>query len=124
MNVYDNDQLMDGGLEEQVLHVTEEDVDLTATMVVVAETIIMDLQFASNTLAVKARSDEDIVESHWLTIWMVLVTSFQDKIKLHTSNNTKLVLLNHIFQLFLLLFPTNSILAQVSYLLCDILHSI
>lgn len=73
MNMYDNDQLMGGGLEEQVLHVTEEYVDLTATMVVVAETIIMDLQFASNTLAVKARSGEDIVESHWLTIWMVLV---------------------------------------------------
>lgn len=75
MNVYDNDQLVGGGLKEQVLHVTEEDVDLTAAMVVVAETIIMDLQFARNTLAVEARSDEDIVKSNWLTIWMVLVIS-------------------------------------------------
>ena len=68
MDVYDNNQLVRAGLKEQVLHVTEEDVNLTATMVVVAKTIVMDLQLASNTLAVKARPDEDIVESHWLTV--------------------------------------------------------
>ena len=68
MNVYDNNQLVRGGLEEQVLHVTEEDVNLTATMVMISESIVMDLQFASNTLAVKARPDKDIVESHRFTI--------------------------------------------------------
>ena len=124
MNVYDNNQLVRGGLEEQVLHVTEEDVNLTATMVVVAETIIMDLQFASDTLAVKARPNEDIVESHWLTTWMVLVISLQDGTKLHTSNNAELILLNDVLQLFLLLFPTNSVLPKVGHLLCNVLHSI
>ena len=68
MNVYDNDQLVRGGLKEQVLHVTEEDVNLTATMVMISESIVMDLQFASNTLAVEARPDKDIVESHRFTI--------------------------------------------------------
>lgn len=51
-----------------MLHVTEQDVDLTATMVVVAKTIIVDLQFASNTLAIKTRPSEDIIETYWLTI--------------------------------------------------------
>ena len=68
MNMYDDNQLVRRGLEEQVLHVTEEDVNLTATMVVVAETIVMDLQFTGNTLAVKARPNEDIVKSHRLTV--------------------------------------------------------
>ena len=68
MNMYDDNQLMRRGLEEQMLHVTEEDVNLTATMVVVAETIVVDLQFTSNTLAVKARPNEDIVKSHRLTV--------------------------------------------------------
>ena len=107
-----------------MLHVTEEDVNLTATMVVVAETIVMDLQFASNTLAVKARSGEDIVESYWLTVWMALVISLQDGMKRHTSNNTEFVLLNHVFELFLLLLPTNSILSKIGDLLCNVLHSI
>ncbi len=61
MNVYDDNQFVRGRLEEEMLHITEEDVNLTATMVVVAETIVMDLQFSSNTLAVKARSSKDIV---------------------------------------------------------------
>ena len=68
MNMYDDNQFVRRGLEEQVLHVTEEHVNLTATMVVVAETIVVDLQFTSNTLAVKARPDEDIVKCHWLTV--------------------------------------------------------
>ena len=68
MDMYDDNQLVRRGLEEQVLHVTEEDVNLTATMVVVAETIVVDLQFTSNTLAVKARPNEDIVKSHRLTV--------------------------------------------------------
>ena len=68
MNVYDDDQLVGRGLEEKMLHVTEENVDLTATMVVVAETIVVYLQFTGNTLSVKARAGEDIVETHWLTI--------------------------------------------------------
>lgn len=124
MNVYDDDQLVRRGLKEEMLHVTEEDVNLTATMVVVAETVIMDLQFTSNTLAVKARPGEDIVETHWLTVWVMLVICLQDRIKIHTSDNTELVLLNHVFQLFLLLFSTHSVLSEVGYLLCDILHSI
>ena len=68
MDMYDDNQLVRRRLEEQVLHVTEEDVNLTATMVVVAETIVVDLQFSSNTLAVKARPNEDIVKSHRLTV--------------------------------------------------------
>ena len=68
MDMYDNNQLMGRWLEEQVLHVTEEDVNLTATVVVVAETVIVDLQFTSNTLAVKARPNVDIVKSHRLTV--------------------------------------------------------
>ena len=68
MNMYDDNQLVRRGLEEQVLHVTEEDVNLTATMIVVAETIIVDLQFTSNTLAVKARPNEDVVQSPRLTV--------------------------------------------------------
>ena len=68
MNVYYDDQLMCGRLEEKMLHVTEEYVDLTATMIVVAETVVMDLQFASDALAVKPRPSEDIVESHWLAV--------------------------------------------------------
>ena len=74
MNVYDDDQLVGRRLEEEMLHVTEEDVNLTATMVVIAETIVMNLQFTSNPLAVKARAGEDIVERHRLTIWVTLVT--------------------------------------------------
>lgn len=88
MNVYDDDQLVRRGLEEEMLHVTEEDVNLAAAMVVVAETVIMDLQFTSNTLAVQARPSEDIVETHWLTVWVKLVIYYQDRVKLHTSNNT------------------------------------
>ena len=61
MNVYDDNQFVRGRLEEEMLHIAEEDVNLTATMVVVAETIVMDLQLSSNTLAVKARSSKDIV---------------------------------------------------------------
>lgn len=68
MNMYDDNQFLGRGLEEQVLHVTEEDVNLTATVVVVAETIVMDLQFTSNTLAVKTRPNVDIVKSHRLTV--------------------------------------------------------
>ena len=73
MNVYDNDQLVRGRLEEKMLHVAEEYVNLAATMVVVAKTIVMDLQFASDAFAIKARTGEDIVEIHWLTVWMMLV---------------------------------------------------
>ena len=124
MNVYDDNQLVRRGLEKEMLHVTEEDVNLTATMVVIAETIIMDLQFTSNTLAVQARPGEDIVETHRLTVWVILVVCSQDRIKLHTANNTELVLLNYVFQLFLLLFPTDSVLSKVGYLLCDVLHAI
>ena len=72
MNVNDHDQLVRRGLEKKMLHVTEEDVNLTATMVVVAETIIMNLQFTSNTFAVKTRPSEDIIKSHWLTVWVML----------------------------------------------------
>ena len=43
MDVYDDNQLVRGGLEEEMLHVTEENVNLTATMIVIAETIVMDL---------------------------------------------------------------------------------
>lgn len=124
MDVYDHDQLVRRGLEEEMLHVTKEDINLTAPMVVVAETVIMDLQFTSNTLAVKARAGEDIVETHWLTVWVMSVIPFQDRIELHTSNNAELVLLYHVLQLFLFLFPTHSILSKVGYLLCDVLHSI
>lgn len=124
MDVYDDDQLVRGGLEEEMLHVTEENVNLTATMIVIAETIVMDLQFTSNALAVKTRPGEDIVETYWLTIWATLAACFQDRIDLPTSNNTELILLDHVFQLFLLLFPTNSVLSEVGYLLCDVLHSI
>ncbi len=124
MNVNDHDQLMRRGLEKKMLHVTEKDVNLTATMVVVAETIIMNLQFTSNTLAVKTRPSEDIIESNWLTVWVMLVVCFHERMRLHTSNNTELVLLDHVFELFLLLFPTNSVLSKVGYLLCDVLHSI
>lgn len=74
MNVYDDDQLVCGRLEEEMLHVTEEDVDLTATMVVIAETIVMYFQFSGNPLAIKARAGEDIVERHRLTVWATLVT--------------------------------------------------
>ena len=80
-----------------MLHVTEEDVNLTATMVVVAETVIMDLQFTSDTLAVKAGAGKDVVETHRLTVWMTLVNCFKNRAELHTSNNTELVLLNHVF---------------------------
>ena len=97
MNVYDDDQLVRRRLEKEMLHVAEEDVNLTATMVVVAETVIMNLQFTSNTLAVKARPGEDIIETHRLTVWVVLVNWFQDRIKIQTSNNTELVLLNYVF---------------------------
>ena len=124
MDMYDDDELVRRGLEEEMLHVTEEDINLTAPMVVVTETVVMDLQFTSNTLAVKARAGEDIIETHWLAVWVTLVLCFQDRIELHTSNNTELVLLYHVFQLFLLLFPTNSVLSKVGYLLCDVLHSI
>lgn len=68
MNVYDDNQLVRRRLEEEVLHVTKEDVNLTATMVVIAETVIVNLQFTSNTLAVKARAGEDIVERHRLAV--------------------------------------------------------
>ena len=68
MNMYNDNQLMGRRLEEQVLHVTEEDVNLTAAMVVVAETVVVDFQFTSNTLAVKARPNVDIVKSHGLTV--------------------------------------------------------
>ena len=124
MNVDDNDQLLRRRLEEEMLYVTKEDVNLTATMVVVAETIVMNFQFASNTLAIKARPGEDIVESNWLTVWMMLAVFFLNGIRLRTSNDTELVLLDHVFQFFLLLFSTNSVLAKIGDLLCDILHSI
>ena len=97
MNVYDNDQLMRGRLEEKMLHVAEENVNLAATMVVVAKTIVMDLQLASDALAVKARPSEDIVEIHWLTVWMMLEIRFEHGTKSLTSNNTELVLFNHVF---------------------------
>ena len=74
MNVYDDDQLLCRRLEEEMLHVTEEDVNLTAPMVVIAETVVMNLQFTSDPLAVKAGTGEDIFERHWLTIWVTLVT--------------------------------------------------
>ena len=117
MDVYDDDQLVRGGLEEKMLHVTEEDINLAATMVVVAETVVMDLKFTSNALAVQARPGEDVIKAYWLTVWGKSAICFQDGIGSHTSNNTELVLLNHVFQLFLLLFPTNSVLSKVGYLL-------
>ena len=88
MDVYDDNKLVRGGLEEEMLHITEEDIDLTASMVVVAETIVVNLQFPSNTLPIKSRSGENIVESGWLAIWMMLVLPSQMTFKLHTSNNT------------------------------------
>ena len=97
MNMNDHDQLVGRGLEKEMLHVTEEDVNLTATMVVIAETIVMNLQFTSDTLAVKTRPSEDIIESHWLTVWVMLVICCQKRMRLHTSNNTEFVLLDHIF---------------------------
>ena len=124
MNVYDDDQLLRRGLEKQMLHVTKQDVNLTATVVVVAKTIIVDLQFTSYTLAIEAGASVDIVKSDWLTIWGMLVSRFQANTISHTSNDTELVLLNYVFQFFLLLFPTDSVLSKVCYLLCNVLHSI
>jgi hypothetical protein len=43
---------MCAGLKEEMLDVAEKDINLTTTMIAVAETILMDLDFSRNTLAV------------------------------------------------------------------------
>ena len=66
MHMNDDNQLMRAGLEEEVLDVAEKNIDLTATMVAVAQTILMNLYFSRNALAVKARSYKDVVKICWL----------------------------------------------------------
>lgn len=67
MDVYYDNQLVSARLEKQVLDVTEEYVDLTTTEVGVAQTILVDFYFPSNTLTVKSRPNKDVVEICGLT---------------------------------------------------------
>ena len=62
VDVEDDDQLASTGLEEQVLDVAEEDVDLLATSkVVVAETVLVDFDGATDALAFHRRTHEDVI---------------------------------------------------------------
>jgi hypothetical protein len=65
--VNDDNQFMRTWLKEQVLNVAEEDINCTAAVIAVAETVLVDLGFTSDTLAVEAWADKDVVEVLGLT---------------------------------------------------------
>lgn len=62
MDVNDDDQLMCARLEEKILNVAEENIDLTAAMICVAKTILVNFYFSRNTFTVESRPDEDIIQ--------------------------------------------------------------
>lgn len=70
MNVNNNDEFMGAGLEEQMFHVCEKDVDLATTMVTISQTIAMNFDFTSNTFAIQTGSNKNIVEILRFTIWV------------------------------------------------------
>merc|ERR1712093_713214 len=93
-----------------MLDVTEENVDamLSVKRRLISKTVLMDLNFARNTLAVHSRTNEDVVHNRGSAI----------------SDFDELVLLNNIFHLLLFLFSLDGILLHVSDLVCNILKTI
>jgi hypothetical protein len=63
MDMDNDNEFMRAGLEEEMLDVIENNVHLVTARVMITETILMDLDFARNTLAVHGWPDEDIVET-------------------------------------------------------------
>lgn len=66
----DNDNEFVGArLEEEVFDIAEENIDFAASMVDVAQTVLMDLDFAGDALAVQCWADEYAVQTIRLAIW-------------------------------------------------------
>lgn len=74
MDVYNDNQLVRTRLEKEMLHITEENIDLTAAVIGVSKTILMDFHFAGNTLSIKRRSNKDILKIRRLATCVSLVT--------------------------------------------------
>ena len=50
-----------------MLDVAEENVDLTATMITVTKTVLMNLYFPRNSFAVESRPNEYVIKIDWLS---------------------------------------------------------
>ena len=67
MNMDDYYQFTRTWLEEQMFDIAEEHINLTAAVVGVAETVLMDLDFASNTFTIETWPDKTVFEICGLT---------------------------------------------------------
>ena len=122
MDMDDDNEFMRAWLEKQMLGVTEENVDLLTTVVPIPYTILMNVYLTGNAFTVHRGPNKDIVESSWLAVCSGEHSEINTDFKELTSNLNELVLLDHIFKIFLLLFATRGTLPQFRDLLCDILH--
>jgi hypothetical protein len=106
IQVNDDDELVLRRLEEQVLDVVEEDIDLIVAIGVdVSQTVLMNLDGSRSTLAVNGGTKEDDVKA------------------LRSAVNDELILLDDVFELFLLLLATHGFLLHLGDLIDNVLHS-
>ena len=66
MDMYNNNQLVRARLKEEVLDVAEENIDLTATVVRIAQTVLVDFYLPSNTLTIESRAYENVIKIYGL----------------------------------------------------------
>ena len=96
VDVYDDDQFVRARLKKKVLDVAEKYVDLAASMVRVAQTVLMNLYFSCNAFTIKSRSNEDVVKVHRLSTYIKLAMETSIWVWTLTSNYVELILLNYV----------------------------
>lgn len=80
-----DNELVRGRLEEQVLHVAEQYIDLGSAIAVdVAKTILVNFDASRNALSIQCWSDEDEVEDMGFAAYILLASCNVKKYEEHT----------------------------------------
>ena len=69
-----DDELVGARLEEEMLDVAEQNINLVTTVVAIAQTVLVNLHFTRNALAVKSRSYKNGLEPSRLSIYTLIRT--------------------------------------------------
>ena len=69
----DNDQFMSTWLKEEVLHITKKNINVVPAVISISKTILVYLYLARNALAVKAWTNEYVLQTNRLATYDSLV---------------------------------------------------